>query len=104
MPSIQVGKLEEKIDKLSMVGDELRPIILSGTDMPGIQKIKVQGNPKLRPLLCKGAVNINTEYTLLIGAKEVSFKLVPTGCLAKADSNKSKLINNHSLREKYVSS
>lgn len=104
MPSNQVGKLEEKIDKLKIVGDELRPVVLAGTDIAGISKIRVQGNPKLRPLLCNGPNDINNDFTLLVGAKEVSDKLVPNGCLNKAETNKTKLIADNTLREKYVSS
>lgn len=84
----QKAKLNEKLDKLAIHGDELHPQILSDTDTPGIQKIRVHGNVQLRPLLCKGPIDVDGEYTLLIGAKEVGFKLIPKGVEKKAKSRK----------------
>lgn len=102
MPKIQVAKLEEKIEKLSMDGDALFPNMLSPTKVNGILKFKIQGNPKLRPLLCKGPINIDKEYTLLVGAKEVSWHFEPTNALITAKINKNNLISDNTLRVNYV--
>lgn len=85
----QRAKLNEKIDKLERHGDELHPHMLTDTHVPGIKKLRVQGNVKLRPLLCNGPVSVRTEYTLLMGAKEVGGKWVPKGAPDSADALKS---------------
>jgi hypothetical protein len=82
------GKLREKIDKLAMHGDALHPHMLSDTAVPGIQKLRVQGGVKLRPLLCKGPVEVASEYTLLLGAKEVGSKWSPKDAPNTANHNK----------------
>lgn len=67
----QRGKLNERIDKLALYGDALYPEMLTGTNVAGIQKLRVRGKVQLRPLLCKGPINVEHEYTMLMGAKEV---------------------------------
>jgi hypothetical protein len=84
----QKAKLREKIDKLAMHGDDLHPHMLSDSEVPGIQKLRVQGPVKLRPLLCKGPVNVHDEYTFLLGAKEVGSKWAPTDAPETANQNK----------------
>ena len=102
MPKNQVAKLEERIEKLSMDGDGLFPNMLSRTNVNGILKFKIQGNPKLRPLLCKGPIIIDKEYTLLVGAKEVSWVFEPSNALITANINKNNLISDNTLRVNYV--
>jgi hypothetical protein len=81
-------KLRHKIDMLMLYGDSLHPLMLSDTEVPGVQKIRVQGNPKLRPLLCKGPCSVHTEYTMLLGAKEIGGNWAPLGAPTTADANK----------------
>jgi len=73
----QRAKLNAKLDMLKNNGDNLFPLLLSATDTPGILKLRVKGNVQLRPMLCKGPINIDGEYTLLLGAVEVGGRLVP---------------------------
>ena len=70
-------KLEQKLDMLHMHGDDLLPNTLSATNEPGILKLRIHGNVQLRPLLCRGPVQIDKEFTLLLGAKEVGSVLRP---------------------------
>ncbi len=95
----QRAKLNEKIDKLALYGDALYPEMLAGSSVAGIQKLKVKGNVQLRPLLCKGPVNIQDEYTLLIGAKEVGDKWVPKGAPSTAATKKQKLLKTQQKGE-----
>lgn len=74
---VQRGKLNAKLDMLGMLGDGLLPVILTGTDTPGILKLRIKGNVQLRPMLCKGPVDVDGEFSLLIGAIEVGSKLKP---------------------------
>lgn len=82
------AKLSQKLDLLRMYGDELLPNTLSATDEPGILKIRVHGKVQLRPLLCRGPVQLGAEYTLLIGAIEKGSVLKPKGVLAVAVAHK----------------
>lgn len=94
----QRAKLNERIDKLALYGDALYPEMLAGSSVAGIQKLKVRGNVQLRPLLCKGPVNIQDEYTLLMGAKEVGSKWVPKGAPSTAATKKAEVIKDPTKR------
>lgn len=82
------AKLNLKLDMLRMHGDTLFPQLLTGTDTPGILKLRVKGNVQLRPMLCKGPLAVEKEYTLLVGATEVGGKLKPKGVDATAAKRK----------------
>ena len=92
LEKVQRAKLNEKLDKLQLYGDGLHPHMLTDTGTPGIQKLRVKGNVQLRPLLCKGPVQIDSEYTLLMGAKEVDGKWVPREAPSTADTLKQAVI------------
>jgi hypothetical protein len=96
----QRAKLNEKLDKLEIYGDELYPEMLTGTPIAGISKLRAKGNVQLRPLLCKGPVDVNKEYTLLMGAKEVGSKWVPKGAPATANTKKQLVIADPENRRK----
>ena len=81
----QRGKLNLRLDMLSLHGSGLFPEMLSGTNTAGILKLKVKGNVQLRPMLCKGPINHENEFTLLIGATERDFCLVPDKADEKAN-------------------
>lgn len=87
----QKGKLNNRLDHLSLHGDTLMPQMLAGTDIAGILKLKIKGNVQLRPMLTKGPIDIMNEYTLLLGAKEVGDKLQPKDAPEIANRNKAKV-------------
>jgi hypothetical protein len=97
---VQRARLNERLDKLSQLGDTLIPNMLTGTGTPGIQKLRVKGNVQLRPLLCKGPVDIHWEYTLLMGAKEVGDELDPHNAAATANKRKQEVIADPKHRRK----
>jgi len=80
-------KLRSKLDDLASFGPELPPSLLMKTEVEYIYKLKVQGNPKLRPMLCFGPFFIKDletgeekreeAFTLLVGTKEISSKFEP---------------------------
>jgi hypothetical protein len=84
----QRAKLNAMLDKLALHGDTLYPNMLAGTRVSGVSKLKVHGNVQLRPLLCKGPVDIHGEYTLLAGAKEVGDDWKPADAPEKALQHK----------------
>ena len=94
----QRAKLNAKLDMLAREGPNLRPQVLTGTDAPGIQKLRVKGNVQLRPLLCDGPAQVGEEFTLLAGAKEVGDVLRPAGVLDTAVSRKDEVVANPQTR------
>lgn len=94
------AKLNQKIDMLEQHGDELFPNILTDSGTPGIQKLRIKGNVQLRPLLCKGPVDIHSEYTLLMGAKETDGKWSPKDAPNTANGKKLAVIADPSHRRK----
>lgn len=94
------GKLNQKLDSLEMMGEALLPVTLTGTSVPGIFKLRIQGNVKLRPLLCKGPIAGESAFTLLAGAKEIGSVLKPAGIESTANSRKTAVIQDPANRRK----
>lgn len=101
-------KLRSKLDMLSTAGPDLPPGLLMKTEVPYIRKVKVQGNPKLRPMICEGPVSIiNQEtgeneqsFTLLIGAKEIAWEFEPPGADIEAGIRRESVINDPERRRR----
>jgi len=85
----QRARLNSMLDRLELHGDTLHPNMLAGSGVAGIEKLKVHGKVQLRPLLCKGPINVHGEYTLLMGAKEIGDKWAPTDAREVALKHKS---------------
>lgn len=98
LQTVQRAKLNQKLDMLEMHGDSLYPLILTGTPISGIQKLRIKGNVHLRPLLCKGPIYSDEEYTLLKGALEVGSKFQPKNAPTIANNNKNEVVNDHEKR------
>ena len=98
LQKVERAKLNAKLDMLEKYGHELFPQILTDTPSPGIQKLRVKGKVQLRPMLCKGPVDNEKEYTLLIGATERDSKFVPDKADQIANQRKQIIIENHSRR------
>ena len=96
----QRAKLNQLLDKLVKHGDGLYPQMLTGTDIPGIQKLRVHGTVQLRPLLCSGPINQGEEYTLLQGAKEIGDRWSPLGALESAREHKAAVVADPEHRRK----
>ena len=102
----QRAKLNQKLDMLEIHGHELPPGLLSDCGTPGIKKLKIKGNVQLRPLLCEGPVDTQSEYTMLIGAIEKAWKWVPRGAPDTANSRKQEIIvdpKNRRIKHERVS-
>lgn len=98
LQKIQRAKLNAKLDMLELHGSELFPHVLTDTPTSGIQKLRVKGNVHLRPMLCKGPVNNEKEFTLLIGATEIGSCFVPDKADEKANERKQIIIKNPTRR------
>lgn len=76
LESVQRKLLRSKLDMLAQAGPDLPAQLLA--NLGGhIYKLKVKGNVQLRPMLCKGPVENETEFTILLGAVEVGGRLQP---------------------------
>ena len=94
IPKLQLKKLQAKLDILAKAGPELPPGLLIKTEVEYIYKIKVQGNPKLRPMLCYGPVGEEKAFTLLIGVREISWKFDPPNAESEAGERRKKVLAN----------
>lgn len=93
----QKAKLDEKLTKLELYGQSLYPQLLTDSPVPGIQKLRITaGNVQLRPLLCRGPINIRQEYTLLMGAKEIGSEWSPKDAPKTANSKRQLVITSPS--------
>jgi hypothetical protein len=92
------AKLNAKLDMLALHGHELFPNVLTDTPTAGIQKLRVKGKVQLRPMLCKGPIDNNKEYSLLIGVMERDSKFVPDKADQTANQRKQTIINNPKRR------
>jgi hypothetical protein len=70
-----LGQLHHKLDMLVTAGPSLPPKLLAGPVHKHIYKLIIHGERMLRPFLCKGPFNMDTEFTLLLGAIETDWKL-----------------------------
>jgi hypothetical protein len=76
----EIGQLNQKIDMLERNGHNLPPNLLAGPIkskrnkklVSHIYKLRLNGDRALRPLLCKGPIEMDREYTMLLGAIEVN--------------------------------
>lgn len=87
LQSRQLAKLEEQLDKLESLGVSELPNFPIPIER-GIYKLKVHGNVQLRPHLCRGPVDNDAEFTLLVGAREVGGRLDPRNVLDTAVARK----------------
>src|SRR5260370_26471367 len=74
-----IGQLNQKIDMLEQHGPDLPPKLLAGPIkskrnkriVSHIYKLIIHGDRMLRPMLCKGPIDVPNEFTMLLGAIEV---------------------------------
>lgn len=81
-----LARLNRKLKMLEDNGPNLGPELLAGPirGYAHIYKMKINGRVALRPLLCKGPISNETEFTLLIGAFEVGSKWDPSSAPSDA--------------------
>jgi hypothetical protein len=78
IPDRDRGQLVQKMDMLAMHGMDLPPGLLAGPikskrepkKQSHIYKLIIHGQRMLRPMLCRGPVDMDGEFTMLIGAIE----------------------------------
>src|SRR5258708_8573143 len=93
------AKLNQKLDRLSQIEFELAigTKLLAGPIYKHIYKMVVHADVMLRPMLCRGPIDVPSEYTLLLGAVETGGKL-PAGSMQKAGENRQIVIEDPKRR------
>lgn len=99
------AKLNQRLDRLVQMDFDtaIKTSMLAGpiNKSKHIYKLRVFGEVMLRPMLCKGPVNKEAEYTLLLGAVETGDELPPRA-VDKAIANRDELIRNPEQRCAHV--
>jgi hypothetical protein len=94
--------LNQKLDRLRQLDYDLAigTKLLAGPIYKHIYKLIIHGDVMLRPLLCRGPIDSEAEYTLLLGAIEKGGKL-PKGAPQQAEENRLVVLSDPSRRAKH---
>ncbi|MGB7910642.1 MAG: hypothetical protein WCF59_00275 [Desulfobaccales bacterium] len=94
----QRGRLDLRIEVLerAKVGEDLPPKLLTPTSgkprQRHILEMPMKGQVALRPMLCRGPIDMGGEFTFLDGAVERDRKYVPLDAPRRAEANRQDLI------------
>jgi hypothetical protein len=96
-----LARMNFKMDVLAEKGKDLCPNFLAGPlrGSPHLYKIRINGKVAPRLLLCKGPINMETEYTFLLGEFERDDEL-PEGMLETAEAYRQEIIANPNERRR----
>lgn len=97
----QQAQLDNKVNMLRTSGANLGPRLLANT-RGHIRKLRVNGNVQLRPRLCPGPINNDTEFSFLLGAVERDMKDIPPKADDLAESRRNEIIADSKRRTVYV--
>jgi hypothetical protein len=92
--------LNQKFTRLAQVDYDLAidTKLLAGPIYKSIYKLTIHGDVMLRPMLCRGPIKNDEEYTILLGTTERDWKL-PAGSEEQADQRRTVVKNNPSRRK-----
>jgi hypothetical protein len=94
----ELAKLNQKLDMLRRE-PELPPLLLAGPlERKPIYKLRINGRVALRPMLCKGPIDNDSEFTLLMGATERDRVLDPEDAVDQAADRRAEVIANPTRR------
>src|SRR6185312_12650132 len=97
----QRGDFQAKIDLFERGGPDLITGFITETPIAAdIYKMKVKGKVQLRPMACKGPIDLNREYTILLGWIERDRERVPTEVKRKAQENRLIVVNDPTRRRR----
>ena len=96
------AQFDSKLHMLEIGGPNLGPKLLAGPikKTGHIYKLIIHADVMLRPMLCKGPFDMDTEFTLLLGAKEIQGKLIPDP--ENAVNNRKILLSDRRRRKPHV--
>jgi hypothetical protein len=95
--------LNQKIKRLSQEDFDLaiKTKLLAGPIHKHVYKMRMKGAVQLRPMLCRGPISIEFEYTFLLGSVETGGKL-PAGSKEKASARRDVVANNVNRRTAHM--
>ena len=98
------ARLSQKLGMLEKLGPDLPTGLLAGPirNQAHIYKMRINGRVALRPLLCKGPINNDEEFTLLIGATERDRQWQPRNAPATAGVRRMEILGNVARRCNHV--
>jgi hypothetical protein len=98
------AKLSRRLKLLEDNGPGLAPQMLAGpiSGYPHIYKLRINGKIAVRPLLCKGPINNDIEFTLLKGALEVGNQWQPTSAPGDAVTHRGIILKDAKRRVPHV--
>src|SRR5580704_877448 len=89
-----LAKMNQRLDLLAQSGHLLCPGLASNLHgAPHLYKVKINGSVAARLFFCKGPINMEVEYTLLLGEFERDGEL-PRGTLETAESYRQAIIKD----------
>jgi hypothetical protein len=88
------AKLNARIDLLEKLGMSLLPHMLEGplNGFPNTYKLTMKGRVQLRPMLCRGPIDNDNEFTFLIGATERDWEYNPRNAPQRAEDRRFEII------------
>src|ERR1700726_3633794 len=94
--------LNQKLDRLAQIdfGLAIGTRLLAGPIYKHIYKLVIHADVMLRPMLCRGPVSNESEYTLLFGAIETGGKL-SSGAKEQAEINRTDVLADNSRRREH---
>jgi hypothetical protein len=96
------ARLSQKLGMLQKLGPDLPPQLLAGPIKGNIYKMRINGRVALRPLLCKGPINNDAEFTLLMGATERDRQWQPRNAPATAVVRRTEIVADSARRCNHV--
>lgn len=94
--------LNQKLARFQQIDFELAigTKLLAGPIYQHIYKLVIHGDVMLRPMLCRGPIEPEAEYTLLVGAIERGGKL-PKGAPQQAEENRQTVLDDPARRARH---
>jgi hypothetical protein len=91
--------LNQKISRLAQMDFSLaiNAKLLAGPIYKHVYKMRMKGDVQLRPMLCRGPVDNDAEYTFLLGTVETGGHL-PAGSKETAENNRTVVLDDHDKR------
>src|SRR4030095_12441565 len=96
------ARLSQKLGMLQKLGPDLPPQLLAGPIKGNIYKMRINGRVAMRPLLCKGPINNDAEFTLLMGATERDRQWQPRNAPATAVVRRTEIVADSARRCNHV--
>jgi hypothetical protein len=99
--SSQRAAFQSKIDLFERSGPDLTPGFITSTPIAAdIYKMKIRGQVQLRPMACRGPIDMDREYTILLGWIERNNDRVPNEIKVKAQQNRAIVVSDPSRRRR----